>query len=263
MRGSVTFYARWVNPGEMYVVPSDDPGTTIDLGDETLTTDISIAAHSIDGGRRWRVGEPNIAKMLNNAKGTELRITDNFDRRGKRPAEGATTISFPKIMPRLKLGGKPRVNYALNADPTGASPGAWTLTNRGGAVVEGLETVPLNGRTRNGDWSAMPEEGIAVQPPGSPRQAYLVRIAPMAEGGSYRPASRPVRVTPRAQSNAPKYRIRNDVIKVRAGTYVGMGGETVLYSQAGNVNVADVTGTISLWMAPTANRPSSGVQELG
>jgi hypothetical protein len=244
------------------IVPSDAPGWFIDLSTETLHTPDNINpndyAYNINNSKRWIRGLPDIPRMLN--RPSHLLIAD-YDATTKKPVLGGKLIYFPAIEARPRVATRLRPNYLPQADPTGATPGAWVLSprGRGEAVTENVEIALASGRVRSGDWAAMPETGVAVT---GQRATYFVRTAPITEAGRYVPASRPYRVTAAAQQKEPRYSVRNDAVRIRANTYITIGGETELRSQAGNVSVSDVTGTVSLWMAATERRPASRVQEL-
>jgi hypothetical protein len=233
-------------------IASPTPGAVINLSTDTiaLPTGFTVAAYSTDGGRKWKRGElPNAARfprLLN--KGMTLHVTDDFDRKDKKPTAGAETITFPEIAARPKR----------NADKLRPFYGEthWVLAKRGttAAVFSNLEYAPSsNGKTPDGNWIPMPEDGIPVS---TSRDTYLVRTAPTVTTA----ASAAWRVRTAAFGKAPNLKVKNDEITVNAGMYVKLPDGTVtLYRE--KKKIPAVTG-MEIWRAANGKKPASEVQTL-
>ena len=246
-----------------YLVPAKRNRAYLDLAYERLTVPqgFSIAAFSTDG-RKWKAGQPDIPKLLNNKKGLNLRLTDEYDPKRKGPSADAEEIIFPYISGRPKANQQRlRPGYSQRADLTGETLGAWVLASRGAgeAVTEGLEIVfSGNGKTPDGAWRPMPEDGVPVLSFGSPKATYFARAAPVAEAGRYIPFSKPFRVRPAASGKAPNCRIKDDAVKLRAGDVYRHNGEaSVRVSAPRSLNVSEMTGTLSVWKGETVKKPRS------
>jgi hypothetical protein len=228
------------------------PGTSINLSTEaiTLPATFAVAAFSTDGGKKWKRGElPNAARfprLLN--KGMTLHVTSDFDRKGKKPAADAQTITFPKIDARPKR----------NADKLKPFYGDenWVLAKKGStaAVFAGLEYAPSsNGKTPDDNWLPLPQEGLPVL---DSRATILVRTAPTAA----RAASTAWRVRPAVFGKAPNYKAKNGEISIRANTYVSLPDGTVtLHREKKKIPV--VSG-MEVWNAATGRKPAGLRQTL-
>jgi hypothetical protein len=230
------------------IVRSTTPdNAVINLSTETVTLPaaFSVAAYSTDGGKKWKRGtlpaENRFPRLLN--KGMTLHVTSDFDRKGKKPAADAQTITFPKIDARPKR----------NADKLKPFYGDenWVLAKKGStaAVFAGLEYAPSsNGKTPDGNWLPLPQDGLPVL---NSRATVLVRTAPTAS----RAASTAWRVRPAVFGKAPNYKAKNGEITVRANTYVSLPDGTVtLHREKKKIPV--VSG-MEVWNAATGRRPAS------
>ncbi|MCL2003400.1 MAG: S8 family serine peptidase [Oscillospiraceae bacterium] len=209
----------------------------------------SSPGFSVDGGRSWRLGmvsSNNLPKILN--KGGVIHVTNNFDRRTKRPAPGADIVIFPPIEKRPSMPLKLVPNYLIKADPDGRTLGGWVLTERNGTamVTEGYEIAwaPYKGRAKNQpaplEWGRTPwyalnelktedgeivsdyiEEGIPVLPHGVDKEAWLLRKPPQI-GEKIYPASKFFRVQPK-NAGRPlriKANYKTESVKLRADAQI-------------------------------------------
>jgi hypothetical protein len=243
-----------IQTGDVIIPSIQDPDNIfINLTTETITLpeNFSVAAYSTDGGKKWKRGtlpaENRFPRLLN--KGMTLHVTSDFDRKGKKPAADAQTITFPKIDARPKR----------NADKLKPFYGDenWVLAKKGStaAVFAGLEYAPsANGKTPDDNWLPMPQDGLPVL---DSRATVLVRTAPTAA----RAASTAWRVRPAVFGKAPNYKVKNDEITVRANTYVSLPDGTVtLHREKKKIPV--VSG-MEVWNAATGRRPAGLRQVFG
>jgi hypothetical protein len=214
------------------LVEGSSDGFVINLSKETIIIpdNYTIRAYSTDGGNSWKSArdtvftDANFPRLLN--KDIELRVTDNFDSRTNRPATEVAIVSFPKINGRPAAPNL-RPNYEIYADLTGATPGAWVLTerNRTLAIKNGIEIAPANGRTVSecGYGRFYTDKGIPVQAfPTDGRRAarltYFVRTAPVQNGDIFIAASNPARVNVTSEQRPPRYRARYKTEDIRLKT---------------------------------------------
>ncbi|MDR2878292.1 MAG: InlB B-repeat-containing protein [Fusobacteriales bacterium] len=256
--GDVTFYARWVNPGEGYIVPSDNSEAYIDLQTETivLPSGFNIAAYSVNGGGSWKKGRimsEKIPGMFN--KILDLVITDNYDSKAKKPADNAKIITFNTVEKRPKANIlKLKPNYAVLEDPTGVTAGKWVLAEKGSdtAIIDGYQIVRFpNGKLpkppQKINWEDMPA-GIEILPYGSEKQTYFVRSSPITENGQYIPASKPFKIKPAVQTKAPKVKAdyKKEIIKLKRGDMIFAGtveqlGNPYILCDSPNASLTDMT----------------------
>jgi hypothetical protein len=186
---------------------------------------------------RWdRLKDQRAVSRLFN-RGITLRIMGRYA-----GSDDSVTITFPKIDARPKR----------NADKLKPFYGDenWVLAKKGStaAVFAGLEYAPsANGKTPDGNWLPLPQDGLPVL---DSRATVLVRTAPTAS----RAASTAWRVRPAVFGKAPNYKVKNDEITVKAGTYVKLPDGTVtLHREKKKIPV--VSG-MEVWNAATGKRPA-------
>jgi hypothetical protein len=245
-------------PAPAVIVSSTSADTaTINLTAETITLPdgFTVAAFSVDGGKKWRRGAlpapDRFPRMLN--RGMTLHLADNFDQSAKAPGEGAQTVTFPEIGARPKR----------NADRLAPFYGdiSWGLAPRNSTawsavVTQNLEFAPSsNGRAPDdGQWFQMPQGGIPIVE-GSARPSFLVRTAPNATTA----ASVAWRVRPANFGKAPNYSIRQvkegdariPVIALRRGDQYAVG--------AANASVITFTEALT----DRATLPAAQLREQG
>ncbi|GHV32573.1 hypothetical protein FACS18949_03910 [Clostridia bacterium] len=280
---------------EYAVFAENNRAAYIDLsyfGDERLVSGITTAAYSADGGLKWKKGEiKSLAKLLN--KDTKLWITDSYDTKKRRPAEGASVIKFPKISARPK-GNVDRlvVNYQLTADPSGFSYGAWIMATKAGVVPENIESYAIteseDGRTPDYAWWKMSRDGEDLL---DYKTKYLVCALPVTEEGQYRPAGKVFKfaVAPYSEPPAVKVDYKKEVIKLKAGQVLFGGSYKELESDGvplevnGNVTMkpkmlivaagkgvtvslaeylAEETTKLTIWKLATARKPMSDTGDV-
>jgi hypothetical protein len=276
------------------------PGYFINLTHETITfaQGFSPEAFSIDGGVKWKrvksdtFGEVRFAKMLN--KDMKLRVSNQpIARKTKRPPADAVIVAFADTKARPKAP-KMAVNYFLDRDRTGDTPGYWLLVNRADAKNPsstaqrgpGIQIGLISGKTVDdkhfGQFYAAPNHGIPVvklEDGAKPsRTVYAVRSAPRPDGSAFLPASKSVKVKASSELKVPKFKIKaKDAklnkdgtvkraatadISVRAGTYVVVDGRRTLHGAKTKVDVFRAAGRIEAWSEATARKPASAKQVL-
>jgi hypothetical protein len=276
-------------------------GFSINLTKETIQIPSTYRPllFSIDDGQRWRAvkdgmfSDDRFPRMLN--RPMSLRISDReIDRSTRQPQEGAQIVSFATIFGRAAL---PRlsVNFALGADLSGDTSGTWVLTRQmlppnadrtlskrelralmvtviekeGMLIAEADATRRQPNERGYGRFHGLngTANGIVVKPLPSDnrviKSTYFIRIgAERRSDTDFRAASRPRRINIRGQGRAPNYRIRDNVIRVRAGTGLLLGGQLESFSDRTDVNVSGRSGEAELWINATARRAATKKQPL-
>ena len=263
----------------------------INLTKETFVvpSDYIVAAYSLNGGTSWTaVGSKSVfdsaalAKLFTATKDVTLAFTDKYNSKTRKPADGAIVVNFPRInrRPALKTY---TVNYKIGADDTGATTGAWVLTEKGGktSVKEGIEIALSDsagkgpndkgfGRFTGKNGSA---DGIGIVPlqnGGKTAQtAYFIRQAPKANGdGTFTAASIPRKITVQGQRKPQAYKADKNkkTISYGANTIVLKAEDNIitesgLQSSGGSVYVAgEENGTVLLMMSPASeSAPASAM----
>jgi hypothetical protein len=186
--------------------------------------------------------------------------------------DDAVIITFPKINKRAP---NPRltVNYEIAADNTGATTGAWVLTERNSttAVREGIEIGAISGKIvdEKGFGRFYADNGIPVREiTGTKviRTPYFIRIAPKQEGSTFTAASKVRKITVLSQSKAPTYKpSKTGKVTVRKGTSVKWtNGEITVHSDK-TVFDSPLHGSpdgVLVWTNATAKKPASKQQVL-
>ncbi|MCL2098997.1 MAG: leucine-rich repeat domain-containing protein [Oscillospiraceae bacterium] len=259
------------------IVPGSDRNFGINLTKETFIKpdDYDIKSFSTDGGVKWKAAKADtfsdakLNKLFN--KELNLRISDTaIDKSTKQPGEGAVIVTFPKINKRPKID-KLVVNYAIGADASGATTGAWVLTVKDGSssVKNDIEVGLASGKTINNDGYGRftgangTKNGITILPLTGAKPAktvYFIRNAPKQSGSVYTPASKARKINVLGEQKKPQYKINKGVIKYKANTYTQPGSSTAsLKTAKGEWKTA---GEVTLWMAATAKKPASAKQTL-
>jgi hypothetical protein len=205
------------------IVPGTTEGFSINLTQETIAipASYSVVTFSIDGGQKWRAvradtfSAARFPRLFN--KDLTLHISDKpINRATKKPEEGAAIVTFPRINKRPAA---PRlaVNYALDADTTGRTPGHWLLTDRGGTTARrgsdiqiGLASGRMVDEKGFGQFFEAPNHGIpvlALEGARPVRTVYFVRLAPKPDGAAFVPASKSARIRVSSELRAPRVRI--------------------------------------------------------
>jgi hypothetical protein len=253
----------------------------INLTDETISTGISVAAWSIDNGKKWKKGGlpegKRLTAMFN--KGMTLAVADVWiDKVSKEEKkeglkkgvpQNANIVKFPKIDRRPKA----------NAEKLKPLYGASTWLPMKGTSVPGLSylyAATSNGKTPEGSWMPLDFNGagFTILEPGQ-KSAVLLRIAPNINGSKITPASGNLRVRPKSLAKAPKVKAneKKGIVKIKKGFfYQAQGGEpiatgsadvelTIVTAASGQRQVTGNT-TLRIWRAATGKNPPSAVQEL-
>ena len=272
-------------------IPADatpNSNATINLTTEALALNgFSIEAYSIDGGTTWKAGrypDKEFIKLLN--KGGELWLCyKDYNSNAKKPQGSGNEhniIAFAKINKR-PTAPKLVINYEIAADKTGTTPGQWVLTEKNGstAVKDKIEvgaaaankkTVDANGYGRFFDGAA---NGIPVQAltgTKATKTTYFIRTTPSQNGSEYTAAGKARKINVTSEQKAPTYKVNakaetktkpeSAIIKVKANTYVAMGGEIKLYTSKADIDVLNYTGLIELWQAATAKKAATAKQTI-
>ena len=277
---NVSFYAKWGDASQRLLIFNidddglyiDGSGFYIDLENETLITpeDYNIAAYSVNNGFTWKRGVPNIPALMN--KSMNLHIADNYDASQKKPA-GGTEIIFPHIGARPGANpGKLTVNYVICADPTGATPGAWTLSGNGALTAANIQIAKSSDKKKpDTAWALIGREGIPVLPYGSAKETYLARVEPFVEGYNIIPAGKIFKITPQNAQKAPavKADYKKEIIKLKKGDAYMFGTATsfteVTAAKGVELAVSEaITGgaAIHIKKAATAKKPATEIQTI-
>ncbi|MDR0325960.1 MAG: hypothetical protein LBI19_07720 [Oscillospiraceae bacterium] len=249
----------------------------IDLNNETITlpSDYTVAAYSVDGGKKWKKGalptDAKFSKLLD--KSLELWVTDKWNAKDikgcintaekKGVAKDATVITFPKIDPRPK-------KNTEKLRPFFASE-TWTLKTKDGIAAklayEWADTTDK--KTPDGEWQPLPDGGFDIQS-GKAKTTYLFRTPPIANGSKYVPASKMFKLTPANLGKAPTYKIKTntktskDTIKLKANDWYQLNDATpVKVTAARDLDVTAMSGTLSVWKGETGKKPRSEKKEFG
>ena len=261
----------------------------INLSQETIKfpNTYTPVAFSVDGGNKWKKIKDDIHisegkhpfhkvsfhKLF--GKDMTLHLSDKpYDKRAKTLGDGATVVTFDKINKRTVLP-KLKVNYELGADATGESTGMWVLAQKApveslkeGLLIAEADTDKKTPNTKGfGKFlgANATNNGIVVKPLVSGKQVkstYLYKIGAVGEPGTYTAASKTQKASVKGQGKAPNCKAKNDIIKVKAGTSVDLGGTQTDYKEKAEVNVSGYTGSVKLWAYATPKKPASKKQEL-
>jgi hypothetical protein len=238
----------------------------------TIPSTYTIAQYSIDGGAKWKAykadtfSEAKFPKLLN--KDLTLKFKDS----------GGNEITFPKINKRATLG-KYVINYAIYADDTGDTAGAWALTVKDGtaAVKEGILISVADSTKKKPDEKgygrSCENHGVNVKElPSSGKvlkSVYLIKTAPKKNtDGTYTAASKQKKITAASQQKAPTYKIdaKKNIVKVKANTGVNLftstGAEYKPFLLKGEVQNANTYIKIEAWINATAKKPASAKKTL-
>ncbi|MCL2099527.1 MAG: Ig-like domain-containing protein, partial [Oscillospiraceae bacterium] len=272
---------------EDLIAPGSSEGFEINLTKETITIPeaYTVLSFSTDGGITWKnlskadvFSDVNFPKLLN--KGLTLHIADTaLNNTSKKPVEeNLRIITFPSIKARPKAPALV-INYELGADKTGRTAGYWLLTKRKEttAVKENIEIAAADAANKNKTvdkmgWGTFREDdndnvkGIPVYEltgTKAARTQYFIRSAPVKEDNStYTPASKPKKIRASSELKPPKYKPNKKTgeIKIKAGTYVSIGGsEPELYEKKETLSPAI---TMRIWQMATVKKPVSAKQNL-
>jgi M6 family metalloprotease-like protein len=254
-------------PGVPVLVPSYEDAETIyiDLSAETMTLPdgFAIAAYSVNGGTKWKTGTPNLPKLLD--RELRLVVTNQYDRRAKRPAPDAVTYSFPGIRARPKANAERLAPYY-----PAETDDRWVLAKKsdasGAAVYAGYEwAATSNNKTPDGAWTPVSADGFALLA-GKTKQRFLVRTVPAAAYGMYTPSSKVFKVTPKNLGKAPNSKIdyKKEILKLKRGDAYAVGdGGFVLVTSNTELDVAELItdGTaIHVKKAATGKKPATEIQ---
>lgn len=309
-------YSKATTPEKYILRCKENQNIYIDMSAERLfvPADSGIIAISFDGGKKWtRYTIPEtgliIEKMLN--KGGIFQLTDSLDSKGKAPVkedvkdeDGTVTTPKSKIYQFAAIAPRPKVekfmvNYSVYADRTGATPGAWTLTEKNSDMPMGLayqiapssnkktpDVVTIDGQgqlldegAKTATWGSMPKnQGINVLPLSSngtkvTKTTYLIRTEPTPTI----PASKTKKITVSGLSKIVKFKAdyKKDLIKLKENASVFVGDETDLLDNTDKKKVTvyskdtaktgraigeEYGKTLSIWVAATQKKPASSPQ---
>ncbi|MDR0248038.1 MAG: hypothetical protein LBI44_00005 [Oscillospiraceae bacterium] len=214
---------------------------------------------------KWKLGAPadkDIAAWF--SKGGVIKLTDKMSAKAKDgpslgvagkaasgddpPEEGepcGTVIEFNTIVKRDKTP-KLVIDYALKADDTGKTNGAWTLREKDKATAyEHLDKLQISDPkddkkiAADDEWGPFPvAAGVAVEDLGDNGKVggkvlYFVKVKPYAGTGTdidkFYPATAAVKVSASALSKAPKFKpdYKNMVFKPKSGVAVSVANAVV------------------------------------
>ncbi|MCL1819266.1 MAG: hypothetical protein FWG36_01270 [Oscillospiraceae bacterium] len=279
------------NSGTISLTDSSAPH--INLAAETISLPFTVAAYSIDGGKKWKKGElptdTKWYKLFDNKKGLELWVTNAWNdkdiKEDKKVVEkkgvpsGATIIKFPKI------DGRPKANQEKVAPWYGTgTETSFVLSKKGKtfstptSVYEYAETS--DGKTASGAWAIF-KDGLSI--PDSGKVTWLFRSPPTVEGSKYTPGSKAFKLNAVAYVKTPNYKAPTEakagkptLLKLKKGDFclVMIDGEVKIFGSAtAKTDIKIVGGTpganeipsgtsVSIWKAATGKKPRSSAQEL-
>jgi hypothetical protein len=263
---------EYPTPTEVLVPSTTADTATINLTVEAITiSGMTVAAFSVDGGRKWRRGalpteQRRISALFN--KPLELWVSDQKLENGK-PITKATdideskVIKFPAVEARPKRvieNGKPMIWYAFDPDTNTAS---WNITsNRDTArkpILNTFEVAEAVGKTPV-TYAMFTESTDMAQ------KTYFVRTPANNDGGKFTPASRAARVKTAKPTKDITLRERNGAVQLRKGwTYRIIKGNTpdAPIALTAKESVAfDTYSSIEVWTTP-GRRPASKVAVNG
>ena len=272
------------------LVPGSADGFEINLTKETITIPATYTsvAYSVDGGTKWKNVKPDtfsdakFPKLFN--KDLTLHLSDKpIDKKTKKPPDDAAVVTFAAIGKRAAAP-KLTINYLIGADNTGATPGQWVLTEKGGstAVKENVQIGAADAAKKNkvtdekhfGCFYDGLTNGICVKELKTAKpikSIYLIRTAPQ-DGPDYKAASKVKKVKALSEIKAPRYKVKTTkaskskeatkTIKYKANTIVSRTDLTTLHPSNGLLDVMDVTESIWLWTGATAKKPASVKLEI-
>ena len=295
------------NAEDIIIYATDASGKTqkdtyINLTSEKLVTDLSYDCYSLNGGSTWKAvksafTDAQFAKLLN--KEMTFCIADKFDKKAKKPADGATIYKFGKTnakpaAPKLK------VDYVTYADPTGATAGQWTLTDTASKLLMAEDLSKLEIGIVGSDKKKVDENGYGSFPVGkgiqikemngmkSETTTYYVRVKATDDT----PASKAAKVTVKGQQKAPKVKAdyKKETLKVKKGMTVYFGetitsdaaeltgepknyddyaGKYVVVTEDMAKNGIDISNyitdsrnTIKIWMPADGKKPATAAQTI-
>lgn len=275
--GYLHFNDSSVTPVRMYAYEADPinytasgpaiTSTYIDLGNETLVTDFSYNCYSLTGGKKWTycsggVKSKDIAKWF--SSDCTILIADNYNKKLKRPDEGATVYYLGKTSRRPKLP-VTRINYSHYRDDFAFTNGQWCLVDSNGKDIDfnkyefmiqdsvGCTMAVDHSGSAQGtqitDYKAVIAAGKYGRWPGSggvwipnldakgrkQKAKILVRLTAKydEESGIYSPASKSRKFTVTSVNKAPSVKIdyTKECIKLKKGMNMYFGSEIPTDSQ--------------------------------
>ncbi|MCL1821098.1 MAG: hypothetical protein FWG36_10665 [Oscillospiraceae bacterium] len=272
---------------------TDSTAPHINLATETISLPFTVAAYSIDGGKKWKKGElptdTKWNKLFDNKKGLELWVTNAWNdkdiKEDKKVVEkkgvpsGATIIKFPKI------DGRPKANQEKVAPWYGTgTETSFVLSKKGKtfstptSVYEYAETS--DGKTASGAWTVF-KDGLSI--PDSGKVTWLFRSPPTVDGSKYTPGSKAFKLNAVAYVKTPNYKAPTEakagkptLLKLKKGDFclVMVDGEVKIFGSAtaktdikivsGSPGTNEIPGgtSVSIWKAATGKKPRSSAQEL-
>jgi C1A family cysteine protease len=267
------------DPAGSAVVPSlNAPGATINLTSETISlpSNFTVAAYSLDGGKKWRKGAlpqgDRFGRLFN--KETEIWLSDTWIDKAVREgrevvlAKGvpsfANKIQFPKINQR------PRPDRLTVFYPQ-SNAGIYVIAERsdtgGTPLSTGYEWAGTsNGKTPNdGGWNNLSAGGFNMADV-VPRMTVLVRSSAVASSEVNIPAGRTLRFRPRPFGKAPNYKVntKKGIVALRANdAYSTDGSNFSVLSVKTDIPLSEIpSGVIYIMKSATGRKPASLIQTL-
>jgi hypothetical protein len=253
------------------IVSSTTPDNAfINLTDETVALGFTVAAYSVNGGKKWKKGPLPEGMKFNKLfdKGMELHVADKWNDKNikdgktiidkKGVAKDSTVIKFPKINARPKANAEKLKPYYLSE--------TWELrTKTGGAAQADYEWAGTTDKKNpSGAWQAVFYGGMPMLS-GKAKTTYLFRAPASAKGGVYTPASKIFKVAPANYGKAPtSYKVKTDgktgkkTVKLKANDWYQLGtADPVKVTAAIALDVTEQAGTLTVWKGETGKKPRS------
>lgn len=278
---------------------SDKDAPHINLAKETVKVPFTVAAYSVDGGRKWKKGTLPAADKLSKLfdKGLTLWVASKYNEKDikkdkmvvekKGVASSATVVMFPAIEKRPKANTEKLAPYYWTENPD-----TWVLCKKGSTgytAPEGTyEWAETNdGKTPKGSWQEMTipsveenadhsSDGLKLKQPGE-KVSYLFRSVATEKEDVYTPAGKAFKVSPAALNKAPTYKEPSAkkgtaVLKLKKGDFCKVGDKVygsltsaTTLSIVYEVNDAETEipggSKVTIWKAATGSKPRSVEQK--
>lgn len=259
-------------------------GGAINMTQGKLETTVSYACYSTDGGQKWKKGTLNdkqFEKLLN--KGMTFCIADGYDKKAKRPGDGAKIYVFPKTQAQPKAP-KFKIDFTTFADATGETTGQYTLMLVDGSNATLIESSKIrsdyeigivSGKTVNSDgYGVWPVSGgltiAGLEGSKTQKTTYFIKTQATATT----PSSKVVKISVSGIQKAPNVKIdyKKEILKGKEN--LSMSVDDVLkvtkMSKDDAKTPIDISAYLQvgvqtefkIWFAASEKKPASAIQTI-